>query len=171
MDRVWPTCSRPDAVSATQEQAWILLAATTAPGQAPATVLDVDGTAQEPRKTALYLPADADDAGQGHQGHQRAATDTVYGRGDGDRRAARGPAAGVEGFTIKRTIYTLDGEEADLTKVKQNDLMVVVLTGKVGGRVYHQALMIDLLPAGFEVENARLAEHAADRTICPGCPS
>jgi alpha-2-macroglobulin len=33
-----------------------------------------------------------------------------------------------------------------------------VLSGKSDAEVYNQALLIDLLPAGFEVENARLAD-------------
>jgi uncharacterized protein YfaS (alpha-2-macroglobulin family) len=37
-------------------------------------------------------------------------------------------------------------------------MLVVVLSGKSTADVYNQALIIDLLPAGFEVENARLAD-------------
>jgi len=50
------------------------------------------------------------------------------------------------------------GEEVSPDTVKQSDMLVVVLSGKAVADVYNQALMIDLLPAGFEVENARLAD-------------
>ena len=36
--------------------------------------------------------------------------------------------AGGDGFEIERAYYTLDGEEADITQVKQNERYVVVLT-------------------------------------------
>src|SRR5688572_12054642 len=62
-----------------------------------------------------------------------------------------------EGFTIVRTIHAPDGTEADLANVKQNDLMVVVLTGRATSGLDHQALITDLLPAGFEAEIASLA--------------
>jgi hypothetical protein len=62
-----------------------------------------------------------------------------------------------EGFTISRTVYTPDGTEADLANVKQNDLLVVVLTGQATSGLDHQALITDLLPAGFEAEIASLA--------------
>ena len=52
--------------------------------------------------------------------------------------------ASDEGFTISRSIYTPDGTEVDLSKVKQNDLMVVVLTGHATSGLDHQALITDL---------------------------
>jgi len=41
--------------------------------------------------------------------------------------------------------------------VKQSDVLVVVLKGKRKDQDPHQTLVVDLLPAGFEIENARLA--------------
>jgi len=45
-----------------------------------------------------------------------------------------------------------------IDQVKQTDMFVVVLEGSTQSYVEHQALIVDLLPAGFEVENARLAD-------------
>ena len=42
--------------------------------------------------------------------------------------------------------------------VRQSDMLVIVISGKSVTDVNNQALVIDLLPAGFEVENARLAD-------------
>ncbi len=69
------------------------------------------------------------------------------------------PASG-NGFTIERTYYKLDGTEANVTEVKQNERYVVVL------KVYEQnswpsrLLITDLLPAGFEIDNPGLVSSA-----------
>jgi alpha-2-macroglobulin len=61
--------------------------------------------------------------------------------------------AGGNGFKIERTYYTPDGEVADAATVKQNDRLVVVLTvtsdHKYGGHI----MVVDPIPAGFEIEN------------------
>ncbi|MER9795711.1 alpha-2-macroglobulin family protein [Mesorhizobium sp. M0142] len=68
--------------------------------------------------------------------------------------------AGGNGFTISRTYYKLDGTEANVTEVKQNERYVVVL------KVYEQntwpsrLLITDLLPAGFEIDNPGLVSSA-----------
>ena len=61
-----------------------------------------------------------------------------------------------QGFTIKRIFYTLDGKRANLTRVRQSDVLVAVIQVTAKSRQYHQALIVDLLPAGFELENANL---------------
>src|SRR5262245_59205511 len=66
--------------------------------------------------------------------------------------------ATAEGFILTRRCYTLAGEEVKIDKVKQTDMLVVLLEGSTDSYVEHQALVVDLLPAGFEVENARLAD-------------
>jgi uncharacterized protein YfaS (alpha-2-macroglobulin family) len=66
------------------------------------------------------------------------------------------PAA-TTGFTLARQFFTLDGTATKLDKVKQSDVFVVVLRGKMLSGAKRRAMLIDLLPAGFEVENARLA--------------
>ena len=69
-----------------------------------------------------------------------------------------------KGLTIERSYYTLDGKPVELasatggaSKVQQNDRFVAVLklqSDKPGGRV----LLVDRLPAGFEIENPRLVD-------------
>ncbi|WP_167590563.1 alpha-2-macroglobulin family protein [Oceanidesulfovibrio indonesiensis] len=61
-----------------------------------------------------------------------------------------------QGLTVKRTFYNREGEHTDLEDVKQGDLVVLELdiTSKVG-RVSNVA-MLNMLPAGLEVENPRL---------------
>ena len=66
-----------------------------------------------------------------------------------------------EGFTISRRYYTRTGKELDPAQIRQNDLLVAVITGEAAGKEQQQALVVDLLPAGLEVENARLAHNAS----------
>lgn len=139
----------------TQEQVWILLAAKATAGQASGLKLDVsDGVSVVQDKT-FYMPATMSlPAGRTYTNSGSVA---VYAKASvtGVPREDLPPAD--EGFQITRTIYTPEGKEVDLSRVKQNDLMVVVLTGRATSGLDHQALITDLLPAGFEAEIASLA--------------
>ncbi len=64
------------------------------------------------------------------------------------------PAA--NGFEISRSFFTLDGRAADLSALKQHDLLIVVIGGRSLNNIDHEGLIVDLLPAGFEVENAAI---------------
>jgi uncharacterized protein YfaS (alpha-2-macroglobulin family) len=82
---------------------------------------------------------------------------------DGDRPVwlqitARGvpidpqPAA-MEGLSVRRRFLTLKGETADLARVRQNDRLIVSIDGRNVGGGYHEVALLDLLPAGFEIES------------------
>lgn len=68
--------------------------------------------------------------------------------------------AGGDGFTIDRTYYKLDGTEANVTEVKQNERYVVVLKIYEQNRWPSRLLITDLLPAGFEIDNPGLVSSA-----------
>jgi uncharacterized protein YfaS (alpha-2-macroglobulin family) len=57
-----------------------------------------------------------------------------------------------KGLTIDRKFFTLDGQPADLTELKQNDRLIVTITGSSDRADYHEVALVDLLPAGFEIE-------------------
>jgi uncharacterized protein YfaS (alpha-2-macroglobulin family) len=65
------------------------------------------------------------------------------------------PAA-EHGFTLARSFHTLDGGEADLSKAKQNDRFVVVLTVTEPQPEFARVALTDYVPAGFEIDNPRL---------------
>ena len=67
--------------------------------------------------------------------------------------------AGGDGFTIERTYYTLDGAEANVTEVKQNERFVVVLKVDENNDWPSRVLVTDLLPAGFEIDNPGLCQQ------------
>ena len=72
-----------------------------------------------------------------------------------------------KGFKIERQAYTLDGKPVDLASlsggkadVKQNDRFVItvkITSDDEGGRV----MVVDRLPAGFEIENPHLVESGS----------
>jgi uncharacterized protein YfaS (alpha-2-macroglobulin family) len=47
----------------------------------------------------------------------------------------------------------MDGSAVDLATVKQNDRLVVHLSGGTGDNAYHQSILVDMLPAGWEIES------------------
>ncbi len=65
------------------------------------------------------------------------------------------PAA-REGLRIKRNFFNRKGEPLNLDAIKQNDVFVIVLEGEVNTNLYHQAAVTQPLPAGWEIENAKL---------------
>ena len=73
------------------------------------------------------------------------------------RAVPKAPLPAVaEGFSLTRTFYTADGDLTDPEAVTQNDRFVVLIEGKSENQREQQALVVDLLPAGFEIENAAL---------------
>lgn len=71
------------------------------------------------------------------------------------------PAADGDGFEISRAYYTLDGEEANVSEVQQNERYVVVLTVKPKNDIQTRMMVTDLLPAGFEIDNPGLVNSAS----------
>src|SRR5690606_31236472 len=65
--------------------------------------------------------------------------------------------AGGAGFTIERSYYTPDGEPTPSAAVGQTDRIVVLITvtadAKRGGKI----LIVDPIPAGYEIENPNLS--------------
>ena len=135
----------------TQEQAWLVLAAraVSAGGEL---AYSVDGEHKETSTDPVVLNPDA----------------TALARGmkvtnDGDRPVwlqvtARGvpldpqPAA-TEGLSVRRRFLTLGGKEADLAHVRQNERLIVSIDGRNLEGGYHEVALLDLLPAGFEIES------------------
>jgi len=61
------------------------------------------------------------------------------------------PAA-ANGLTLKKTVWTMSGAPADLSAMKQNDRLMVVVEGQMANNFYRQMVALDLLPAGLEIE-------------------
>ena len=65
--------------------------------------------------------------------------------------------AGGEGFKIERFTYTADGEPTDITTVGQNERIVVVVTITADAARRGKVLIVDSIPAGYEIENPNIS--------------
>ncbi|MCP4131089.1 MAG: alpha-2-macroglobulin family protein [bacterium] len=61
-----------------------------------------------------------------------------------------------EGLDITRNYYTSSGSKLNLSNVEQGELIVVTLTIKPTRKNLDNLVVVDMLPAGFEIENLRL---------------
>ncbi|MBT3358594.1 MAG: alpha-2-macroglobulin family protein [Rhodospirillales bacterium] len=141
----------------TQEQASLIVAAAALNEAQTPMELTVDGVARAPANDPLYVrPGKArlvdgiEYVNSGSSALWHTATIT------GVPKAELPPEA--EGFAISRGFYGLDGAPTDLSQVRQNDVLVVMIEGEASTTLDHQALIVDLLPAGLEIENARLSD-------------
>jgi uncharacterized protein YfaS (alpha-2-macroglobulin family) len=145
------------AYTSTQEQTWMLLAARALASGDDDLELDVNGAVHKggymARMTGdqlLQYPLTVTN----RTGQPVSATVTTV-------AAPKQPLkAGGDGFTIERAYYRRDGEEANVSQVKQNDRFVVVLKVTTTNDWPSRILITDLLPAGFEIDNPGLVNSA-----------
>ena len=86
--------------------------------------------------------------------------DTVYQQLTISGYPLQAPAAGGENMSIRRDYLGTNGEPLDLNALKSGDLVLVhvAVTAK---QPVPDALVVDLLPAGLELENQNLGQSAA----------
>jgi uncharacterized protein YfaS (alpha-2-macroglobulin family) len=65
-------------------------------------------------------------------------------------------ASGNAGLIVNRAWLDDKGKPIDVTKLKQNDLVVAKITLNPNGNAYDNIAIEDLLPAGLEIENPNL---------------
>jgi uncharacterized protein YfaS (alpha-2-macroglobulin family) len=147
--------------TSTQENAWMVLAARALARDTAGMVLDVAG---DTKRGALYRNFAAKDV---------ATPVRITNNGENAVQAVVSvvgapltpePAAD-KGFAIERLYYTLDGERADVTKVKQNERFAVVLKITEGRPTFGRIIVADYLPAGFEIDNPRLVSSGDIGTL------
>ena len=138
----------------TQEKAWIVLAAREL-GSSGSIKAAVDGRALPESEGTVYLHFDVAELKKGvslsNKGSEALWQGITYSGVPRDEMPAE-----AEGFAIKRTFYTLDGRKAKLAKIRQGDTLVAVISGEGTVRRDYQIMVVDLLPAGFELENSSL---------------
>jgi len=148
--------------TSTQEQAWLLMAAEAAVRTTGGTMnVAVDNAAAQSRGEPLYIRRQLGSGG---------AATTVANRGSGPAWRTISlmgvPKADLpaesSGYTVTRTVHKPDGSPADLTKVRQTDLLVVELHGLRSETRAARTLVVDLLPAGFEIQNASAGGDSAN---------
>jgi hypothetical protein len=139
------------SATTTQEKAWMLRAAYELTRQKVPLNIAVNGQPAIPRAGAVRLsPSTA----------QLAAGITLLNRGDATvwrTTSVQGTpsaplSADASGLTVTKSIWTIDGAPADMTKLHQNDRVIVEISGQMQHNTYRQMGVIDLLPAGLEIE-------------------
>ncbi|MBI1252120.1 MAG: alpha-2-macroglobulin family protein [Alphaproteobacteria bacterium] len=68
------------------------------------------------------------------------------------------PGAASNGFSIDKRFYALNGGGVDLSALRQGDRIIVVVSGRAEGVRTHQSVVVDLLPAGLEIESVLTPE-------------
>ena len=135
----------------TQEKAWLMLAERALAGGRTPIQAAVNGETVTQTGDPVTLTPEPAAIGQGYRITNRGnrelfATVNV----EGVPSEPLPPEA--KGASIERRLLTLDGKPVDLAHVKQNDRIIVTLTGKVGDERHHEMVVRDLLPAGLEIE-------------------
>lgn len=139
----------------TQESAWLLMAARALADGDNKMQVAVGATSVPPRSTAYSVRPSIAEVAAGlrleNQGEGSVwYTGTVIGV------PAKDLPASSEGMEVQRRFFTLDGKAIDPKAVAQGTMMVAVVTGRTTSGLGNQLMVIDLLPAGFEIENPRL---------------
>jgi len=145
--------------TSTQEQAWLLMAAEAAVKAGGGSITVATGSsAPETRSEPLYLRRPLGSGGPGMTITNRG--DTPAWRTVSITGVPRADLPGEnKGYAVTRTVYRPDGKEADLSKARQTDLFAVVIRGsRTGAAQSAQTLVVDLLPAGFEIETATVSK-------------
>jgi uncharacterized protein YfaS (alpha-2-macroglobulin family) len=147
--------------TSTQEDAWLLLAASAMAKNGGKISLDVGG---QPVERTLYRTVNAADL---------KAPLRVTNTGDDPVKAVvtvtgapltPEPAA-EHGFKIERLTYTMDGQPVDPAQVKQNTRLVVVLKVTEEQPQFGRLIVADYLPAGFEIDNPHLVSSGNTGTL------
>ena len=135
----------------TQEKAWMLRAAYELTKQRTKLNILVNGQPAQPRDGAIRLTPNYGELERGI---------TFLNKGDAGvwrtvsvQGLPASPLPAVtNGITLTKATWTLSGSPADLANIHQNDRLVIELTGRLPNNYARQVGLIDLLPAGFEIE-------------------
>ena len=155
--------ARADALTSTQENAWLVLAARAIAKDGERRV--ARRRRREPHQGALYRNVRASDLEAAAARSPIPATRRCRRWSRSPARRSRRSRPPRSGFKIERNFYTLDGEAADPSKVKQNDRFAVVLKITEPHPQFGRMLVADYLPAGFEIDNPRLVSSGDTGTL------
>jgi hypothetical protein len=138
--------------TSTQEDAWLLLAASAMAKDAGKVSLDVGG---RPTPRSLYRTIRAGDLNEPLR-VTNAGEDQVQAVVTVTGAPLTPEPAAEKGFKIERGNYTLEGDPVDPKQVKQNNRFVVVLKVTEAQPQFGRVIVADYLPAGFEIDNPHL---------------
>jgi len=148
--------------TSTQENAWMMLAAAALIQDATHDSYTLNGT---PMTGALFRRL---------TGGQLAAAPLIIGNSGTETLDAVVATTGVpltpepaggDGFKIERHYFTTDGDEIDIGSVAQNQRVVVELTVTATEGREGQVLIVDPIPAGYEIENPDISASGDTNTF------
>jgi uncharacterized protein YfaS (alpha-2-macroglobulin family) len=133
----------------TQQQGWLVIAAGVLLEKSGPVTVTANGKPQPPA-AVVNLQKPLEDLGE------------LTVRNDGTGSITRmvsvrglpvdAPPASASHMSIAKQITNTDGSPADLAHLHQNQRLVIHLFGSTDDRAYHQSMLVDPLPAGFEIE-------------------
>jgi uncharacterized protein YfaS (alpha-2-macroglobulin family) len=144
----------------TQEKAWILRAAYGLSNERAPLNVDVTGSDAMRDDGTVRLAPSLAEIGQGltltNNGDAPVwRTVSVEGTADGPLPAQS------NGVTLTKSVWTRDGAPVDLSSLRQNDSVIVVLEGRLSTAFFRRMAVIDLLPAGLEIETTLAGEEGS----------
>ncbi|MFA5122354.1 MG2 domain-containing protein [Zavarzinia sp.] len=139
----------------TQEEAWLLMAARSLADTDNAMSVAVGGQAVAPRTTTYSVRPTIDQVSAGLR-LENTGEGPVWYTGTVIGVPAKDQPAGGNGMEVERRFFTMDGKPINPKALPQGTQMVAVIAGRTTSGLDNQLMVIDLLPAGFEVENPRL---------------
>jgi alpha-2-macroglobulin len=146
------------AYTSTQENTWMVLAAASLASKANDMALTIDSQAHKGSYFRTWKGQSMDGKGirignTGTSPVQIVLTTSGF-------PAVREPAES-KGYSLERSYYTMTGKPADLNSIRQNDRLVTVLKVTETEAAYGRLLLVDMLPAGLEIDNPNLVDSGS----------
>ncbi|MBV8566769.1 MAG: alpha-2-macroglobulin family protein, partial [Methylobacteriaceae bacterium] len=141
--------------TSTQEKAWMVLAAQALAKETDTLSLSIDGTTRTGAYFRTWRGFSLDGKPVTIANNSPAEARLVI--TTSGHPTVEEPAAS-HGYQIERSFYKLDGTKIEPTSIKQNDRLVVVLKVTEPEALYAKLLLVDLLPAGLEIDNPELVD-------------
>lgn len=136
-----------------QEKAGLLDVASSMDRDDPTRRITINGS---PIPTPVHLPASfsptTDELGHGYV-VANAGTKPMWLTTTVTGTPTKAPAATDAGFSLAVHTQTLDGKPFDTQHLRQNDRFIVVISGQADGGDVHHTILVDRLPAGWEIES------------------
>ncbi len=144
------TAERRKRYTSTQENSWMLLAAAALIKDSAKTEFTLDG---QKIAAPLFRRFSGDRVEKNPVVVENLGSDPLDAVVSATGVLVKPEPAGGTGFRIERAYYLPDGTAADVSTVKQNDRFIVVLSVTSDHSYGGHIMIVDPIPAGFEIEN------------------
>ena len=146
----------------TQEMAWILLASQILNRDPSKEGIEfsINGKrSYSSKESLLQIPISLQDLNKGVQLLNKGKQD-VWVNTSVSLLSDTPPKVENRGITLEKTYYDLEGNKMDPSRVISGKQMIVVIKGSQENTRPHQLLIVDPLPAGFEIQNTKNFEES-----------